>query len=68
MSLIATIEDVSPRFTDIDGTVKYIVPLDVIEKYDAENQLFMELERGKWSLENEPTATADEFSEWLATL
>ena len=67
MELLSAVANSSPSFTE-NGTVKYVVSHDILEKLDAENRLFLELERGKWSLENEPTMNASEFSDWLGTL
>ena len=67
MELLSAVANASPSFAE-NGMVKYVVSRDILEKFDAENRLFLELERGKWSLENEPTMNLSEFSDWLETL
>ena len=51
----------SKKLKDEKGEVTFIVTQTEIERAYAEAELFAELEKGKWSLENEPTMTADEF-------
>jgi len=51
----------SKKLKDETGEVTFIVTQSEIERAYAEAELFAELEKGKWSLENEPTMTADEF-------
>jgi len=67
MELLSAVASKSPSFTE-NGITKYVVSHDVLEKLDAENRLFLELERGKFSLENEPTMNLGEFSDWLASV
>ena len=51
----------SKKLKDETGEVTFIVTQSAIERAYAEAELFTELEKGKWSLQNEPTMTADEF-------
>jgi len=67
MELLSTIAEQSPSFIE-DGVIKYVISQDVLERLDAENILFLELERGKWSLENEPTINLAEFKDWIQNL
>lgn len=55
----------SKKLKDETGEVTFIVTRSEIERAYAETELFAELEKGKWSLENESTMTADEFIESL---
>ena len=55
----------SKKLKDEAGEVTFIVTQSEIERAYAEAELFTELEKGKWSLENEPTMTADEFIQSL---
>jgi len=59
--LINFSENFSKKLKDETGEVTFIVTRSWIERAYAEAELFAELEKGKWSLENEPTITADEF-------
>jgi len=59
--IINFLESFSKKLKDETGEVTFIVTQSEIEKAYAEAELFTELEKGKWSLKNEPTMTADEF-------
>ena len=63
--LIDFLGSFSKKLKDETGEVTFIVTESEIERAFAEAELFAELEKGKWSLENEPTMTADEFIESL---
>jgi len=62
MSHIFTmIKEESKKFESKTGEIEFLISNEIIERAIAEAELFMELEKGKWSIQNEPTLTLEEF-------
>ena len=59
--LFSTIEKASEVIETENGTVKFLIDADYLAKAIVEEELFREIEKGEWSLKNEPTHTRSDF-------
>jgi len=57
------IEKEAKKIESSSGEVEFLISRDLLERAIAEERLFMEIEKGKWSAENEPTSTIEEFEQ-----
>ena len=58
--LFSTIEQAS-EVIETENGVKFVVDADYLARAIAEDELFREIEKGEWSLRNEPTHTRADF-------
>jgi len=62
-NIFTMIKEKAKRFESKTGEVEFLISNELIERAIAEAELLMELEKGKWSIQNEPTLTLEEFEE-----
>jgi len=55
------IDKEAKKFESTTGEVELLINREWLEREIAEMELFYEIEKGDWSLENEPTSTRADF-------
>ena len=60
-NIFSLITEKSKRFESKSGEVEFLISSELLERVIAEAELFIELEKGRWSAQNEPTLTLEEF-------
>ena len=60
-SFMNMIKKEAKKFESNTGEVEFLISNDLLERAIAEEELFREIEKGDWSLNNEPTHTRADF-------
>ena len=59
--LFSIIEKESEVIEAENGKMKFLIDVEYLAKVIAEDELFKELEKGDWSLKNEPRHSIEDF-------